>query len=84
MVRRFDYEIHINIRSVTCTHVLPRRVARTALIASFFDGFDPEGVTAAHFERWKGDPASAYALGYQGIQITQNRRDFIETFVVVY
>ena len=32
----------------------------TTLIASFFDGFDPESVTAAHFERWKDDPSSAY------------------------
>ena len=39
-----------------------QRVQRscTALIASFFDGFDPEGVTAAHFERWKGDPSGEY------------------------
>ena len=40
-----------------------QRVQRscTALIASFFDGFDPEGVIADHFERWKGDPAASAA-----------------------
>ena len=41
-----------------------QRVQRscTALIASFFDGFDPEGVIADHFERWKGDPAASALL----------------------
>ena len=38
------------------------QVARsvTGLIASFFEGFDPEAITDAYLERWKCDSSSAY------------------------
>ena len=61
----FDNDVHLTFDEASHQYTAwGQRVQRscTALIASFFDGFDPEGVIADHFERWKGDPAaSAYA-----------------------